>query len=70
VGNVAPLIIKLSDAKRHALLLFIFLLENSLYFSIDEIISFQILIKNLDMVTIAYLGREHHGSLDFHLQSS
>ena len=32
VDDVAPPILKLSDAKRHALLLSSFLLENSLYF--------------------------------------
>ena len=41
VDNVAPPTIKLSDAKRHASLLSNFLLDNSLYFGVNEIISFK-----------------------------
>ena len=33
-----------------------FLLENSFYFGVSEIISFQKLVRNLDMMTIANLG--------------
>jgi hypothetical protein len=40
LDDVALLIIKLSDAKRHASLLSNFLLYNSLHFGFDEIISF------------------------------
>ena len=39
MDDVAPPTVKLSDAKRHASLLFNFLLNNSLYFGVDEIIS-------------------------------
>ena len=46
--DVAPPIVKLSDAKRHASLLSSFLLENSLYFGVNEIISFQKSVKNLE----------------------
>jgi hypothetical protein len=55
---VAPPTIKLSDAKRHALLLSSFLLENSIYFNVNEIISFQKLVGNLDKMTVANLGRQ------------
>ena len=41
-----------------------FLLENSLYFGVNEIISFQKLVGNLDKMTIANLGRQHQRSLD------
>jgi hypothetical protein len=41
VDDVAPPTIKLSDAKRHASLLFNFLLNNSLHFGVNEIISFK-----------------------------
>ena len=41
VDNVAPPTTKPSDAKRHASLLSNFLLENSLYFGVNEIITFQ-----------------------------
>ena len=60
VDDVAPPIIKLSGAKHLTIsLLSTFLLENSLYFGIDEIISFQTLIGNLIKMTIANLGRQH-----------
>ena len=51
--------IKLSEAKRHASLLFGFLLENSIYFGVNEMISFQKVARNLDKMTIANLGRQH-----------
>ena len=62
--DIAPPIIKLSIPKRHASLLFNFLLDNSLYFGINEIISFQKLVENLDKMTVVDLGRQHHRSLD------
>ena len=54
----------LSDAKRHASLLLNFLLDNSLHFGVNEIVSFQKLVGNLDKMTIANLGRQHHSSLN------
>jgi hypothetical protein len=48
VDDVAPPIVKLSDGKRHASLLPSFLLDNSLHFGVNEIISFQKLVGNLD----------------------
>jgi hypothetical protein len=56
---VAPPTIKLSDARRHATLLFNFLLDNSLHFGVNEIISFQKLVGKLDKMTIANLNRQH-----------
>ena len=56
MDDVAPPIIKLSDAKRHASLVSSFLLENSIYFSINEFISFQKLVGTLDKMTVANLG--------------
>jgi hypothetical protein len=47
------------DAKRHASLLFSFLLENSLYFGVNEIVGFQKLAGNLDKTTVANLHRQH-----------
>jgi hypothetical protein len=41
VDDVAPPTIKLSDAKHHASLLSNFLLDNSLHFGVNKIISFQ-----------------------------
>ena len=43
---------------------------NSLYFGINEMISFQKLIGNLDKRTIANLSRQHHRSLDSYFKSS
>ena len=48
VDDVAPPTVKLNDAKRHASLLSNFLLNNSLHFGVNEIISFQKLVENLD----------------------
>jgi hypothetical protein len=59
VDDVAPPTLNLSDAKHHASLLSSFLLENSLYFGGNEIISFQKLVGNLDKMTIANLGGQH-----------
>ena len=70
VDNVVPLTVKLSDANRHATLLSTFLLENSLYFGVDEMISFLKLVGNLDKMTVANLGRQHQRSLDSYLKSS
>jgi len=57
VDDVAPPIAKLSDAKHHPSLLSNFLLDNSLHFGVNEIISFQKLVGNLDKMTVANLGR-------------
>ena len=62
MDDVAPPNVKLCDAKRHASLFSSFLLENSIYFGFDEIISFQKLVGNLDKMTITNLGRQHHRS--------
>ena len=70
VDDVAPPIVKLSDAKHHASLLSNFLLDNSLHFGVNEIISFQKLVGNLDKMTIANLGRQHQRSLNFYFKSS
>ena len=70
VDDVAPPIVKLSDAKHHASLLSTFLLDNSLHFGVNEIISFQKLVGNLDKMTVANLGRQHHRSLDSYFKSS
>ena len=52
VDDVAPPIVKLSDAKRHASLFSNFLLDNSLHFGVNEIISFQKLVGNLDEMIV------------------
>ena len=57
-------------AKRHASLLSSFLLEDSLYFGVNEITSFQKLVRNLDKMTVANLGRRHQRSLDSYFKSS
>ena len=59
VNDVAPPIVKLSDAIRHASLFSSFLLENSLYVGVNEIIRFQKLVGNLNKMTVANLGRQH-----------
>ena len=70
VDDVAPPTIQLSDAKRHASLLSNFLLDNSLHFGVNEMISFQKLIENLDKMTIANLGRQHQRSSNSYFKSS
>ena len=70
MNDVAPPIIKLSDAKRHASLLSSFLLENSIYFGVNENISFQKLAGNLDKMIVANLGGQQHKSLNSYFKSS
>jgi hypothetical protein len=70
VDDVAPPTLKLSDAKGQGLLLSRFLLKNSLYFGVNEIIGFQKLVGNLDKITVANLGRQHQRSLDSYFKSS
>ena len=70
VDDVSPPIVKLNDAKCHASFLSNFLLDNSIYFDVNEIISFQKLVENLDNMTIANLGRQHPRSLDSYFKSS
>ena len=70
VDDVAPPTIMLSHAKRHASLLSNFLLENSLYFCVNETISFKKLVGNLDKMTIANLGKQYHRSLNSYFNSS
>ena len=70
MDDVAPPTVKFSDVKRHVSLLSSFLLENSLYSSANEIISFKKLIGNLDKMTVANLGRQHQRSLDSYFKSS
>ena len=69
MNDIAPPTIKLSDAKHHASLLPGFFLENSIYFGVNEIISFQKVVWNLDKVTISNLGRQHQRSLDSYFKS-
>ena len=59
MDGVAPPAIKLSDAKHHASLLFIFLSKKCLSFGVNEISSFQKLLRNLDKMIVANLGRQH-----------
>ena len=49
----------LQNVMHHCCLVFIYLLENSLYFGVNEITSFQKLVGNLEKITIANLGRQH-----------
>jgi hypothetical protein len=69
VDDVAPPIIKLSNAKCHASLLSNFLLDNSLHLGVNEIIIFQKLIENLDKMTVANLSRQNHRSLNTYFKS-
>ena len=70
VDDVAPPTVKLSDAKRHASLLSNFVLDDSLHFGVNENISFQKLVENLDKMTIDKLCRQHHRSLNSSFKSS
>ena len=70
VDDVAPPIIQLTMLECHASMLSSFLLENSLYFSVNEITSSQKSVGNLDKTKIANLGKQHHRSLDSYFKSS
>jgi hypothetical protein len=45
-------------------------LDNSLHFGVNEIISFQKLVGNLDKTTVANLGKQHQRSLNSYFKSS
>jgi hypothetical protein len=70
VDDIAPPTLKLSDAKCHASLLSNFLLDNSLHFGVNEFISSQKLVENLDKMTNANLGRQHKRFLNSYFKSS
>ena len=59
VNDVTPHRVKLSDTKGHASLLSSFLLENSFYFGVNEIINFQKLVWSPDKMTVVNLGKQH-----------
>jgi hypothetical protein len=69
VDDVAPPTRKLSDAKHHVSLLSNFLLDNSFHFGVNEITSSQKLVGNIDRMTVANLGRQHHRSLNSYFKS-
>ena len=52
------MLLHLQYAKRHASTLSSFLLENSSYFGVDEIVSFYKLVGDLDKITDAKLGKQ------------
>jgi hypothetical protein len=68
--DVALPTVKLSDAKRHASLLSNFLLNNSLHFGVNDVLSSQKLVGNLDKTIVANLGRQHQRSLYSYFKSS
>jgi hypothetical protein len=70
VDDVAPPTIKRNDAKRHASLLYNFLLEHSLHFGVNEIHSFKKIVGSLDEMVVTNLARQHHISLNSYLKSS
>ena len=70
VDDVAPPTIQVSDAKRHASLLSNLLLDNSLHFDVNEILSFQKLVGNLDKITFSNLDRQYQRSLNSSFKSS
>ena len=61
----APHTVKLSDAK----VMHHFLVDNSLHFGVNEIISFQKPTGNSDKVTVANLRRQHHKSSNSYFKS-
>ena len=70
MDDVGPPTVDLSDAKHHASLLSSFLLKNSLYSSVNKVISFEKLVGNIDKVTVANLGRQYQKSLNSYFKSS
>ena len=70
VDDVAPPTIRLCDAKRHASLLSSFLVENTLYFGVNEIISSHRSVRNSYKMTNANLGMQHQRSMDSYFKSS
>jgi hypothetical protein len=70
VDDVAPTTIKLSDVKHHVSLLSNFLLDNSLHFGVNKIISFQKLLANLDKLIVANLGTQNQKSMNTYFKNS
>ena len=70
MDNVDPPTVKVSDAKGHASLLSNFLLENLLYFGVNEIINCQTLLGNFNKMTVVNSGMQHRRSLDSYFKSS
>jgi hypothetical protein len=70
VDDVAPPTIKLSVTKCHASLLSNILLDNSLHFGVNEIISSQKLVGNSNEMTVANLGRQHQRSLNSYFKNA
>jgi hypothetical protein len=70
LDDVAPPTVKLSDAKCHASLLSNLLLYNYLHFGVNEILSFQKLVGNLDKMTFANLGRQNQNFMNSYFKSS
>ena len=69
MDDVAPPTVKLSDAKRRASLLFNFSLDNSLHFGVNEILSSQKQVGNLNRKTVANLSRQHQRSLNSYFKT-
>jgi hypothetical protein len=61
--------IKFSDDKRHASMLSNFLLDTSLHFGVNKILSFQKPIGNLDKMIVANLSRQNQRSLNSYFKS-
>ena len=70
VDDVALPTIQLSDGKHHTSLLSNFLFNNSLYYDVSEILSFEKLVGNLDKMTIANLSKKHQRSFNFYFSNS
>ena len=70
LDDVASPTLTPNDAKHHVPLLSSFLLQNYIYFDVNEIISFQKLVGNLHKMTVANQGRQHWRSLNSYFKSS
>ena len=70
MDDVAPPIVKFSDVKHHASMLFNFLSDYSLHFGFNEITSFQKLVGNIDKMIVANLDRQHQRSLNSYSKNS
>jgi hypothetical protein len=69
VDDQLPPIVKLTNVRHHASMLSHFLLNNSINFSVQDVINFQKVLRKLDKIGVANLNKQQR-TLDSSFKSS
>jgi hypothetical protein len=69
IDDQPPPIVKLTDARHHASMLFHFLLNNSVNFSIQDVTNFQKVLRKLDKMDATNLNKQQQRTLDSYFKS-